>query len=185
MGSGGDMSRGLIRPVFDTIYCTALLVRARMPPSAVFAIFGYGLLMFASVKLLQPDFSYFTSERERRTGEFRRAHHRIKASAESIALIGGGAVEKSTVDRKLDAVLSIERIEQDKRMLWRPVSMFLTWSAPACITSGLRMVWSQGYGDDSVVMSKQGGTDLSSTGEYVQLLVNRSFMTFGSLLQVN
>eukprot|EP01051_Picozoa_sp_SAG22_P002443 SAG22_NODE_109_length_19706_cov_464.723772_8_plen_78_part_00 len=28
------------------------------------------------------------------------------------------------------------------------------------------------------------GTDLSSTGQYIQLLVSRSFRTFGSLLQV-
>ena len=29
------------------------------------------------------------------------------------------------------------------------------------------------------------GADLSSTGEYIQLLVSRSFMTFGSLLRIN
>ena len=57
-----------------------------------------------------------------------------------MALIGGGAAEKAVLDAKLDAVIAVERLEQDKRVLWRPVSMFLTWSAPQCITSGLRCV---------------------------------------------
>eukprot|EP01051_Picozoa_sp_SAG22_P002444 SAG22_NODE_109_length_19706_cov_464.723772_9_plen_157_part_00 len=67
------LDQGLIRPVFDTVYCTVLLVRASMPLSAVLAIFGYGVLMWGAVKLLQPDFSFFTAERERRSGEFRSA----------------------------------------------------------------------------------------------------------------
>ena len=53
-------------------------------------------------------------------------------------MMGGDAAEKATVDTKLERVISILQLEQDKRVFWRPVSMFITWSAPECITSGQR-----------------------------------------------
>ena len=56
---------------------------------SVLAIFGYVILGAVLTKLLQPDYSYFLAEKERRTGQLRSAHSRLKAAAESVAMIGG------------------------------------------------------------------------------------------------
>ena len=34
-------------------------------------------------------------------------------------------------------------------------------------------------------MQNQGGTDISSTGEYIEMLIQRSFGTFSTLLSLN
>lgn len=56
---------------------------------------------------------------------------------------------------------------------------------PEFVTQFLRMIWAQGYGDQTTIMRNQGGTDISATGEYIEMLIQRAFGTFSTLLSLN
>lgn len=66
-----------------------------------------------------------------------------------------------------------------------PFEWLFTYSVPSSITQALRLVWSLGEGSDSEIMANAAGTGLSSTGQYIELLTERAFRTFGSILELH
>ena len=118
-------------------------------------------------------------------GEFRSAHAKVKSGAELIALAGAGEAEKGLLNEKLAAVLKVERRLQNTMMRWNPIEWVMTWSVPQSITYSLRLLWSLGAGTNSEVMANADGTGLSSTGQYIESLIERAFRTFGSLLELH
>ena len=133
-GGRMGMSGGLIRPIVDTIYCTALLIQVRLPWNAMVAMWLYGLVGIGAVKFFSPDYSHFTAETERVEGEFRTAHARVKTNAEGIAFSNGGEIERSIVETKMDSMLSLARLQVWKRGLWGPINNFIMRGSPMLVT---------------------------------------------------
>ena len=71
MGSGGGRTQPLFRPIFDALYCSALLLQVQLPWTAMIALWGYGLLGLGMVQLLSPDFSRFAAMVESANGAMR------------------------------------------------------------------------------------------------------------------
>ena len=174
-----------MRPLFDAAYCTFLLIQVRLPGSAVLAMWVYGIFGIGVIKMLAPDFGGFQADGERLEGEFRSAHARLKSNAESVAFAGGSDAEKGIVTQKMEKVMRQAHKKNNARGRWRPIESFILYRMPEFVTSFLRMIWAQGYGDQTKIMETQGGTDISSTGEYIEMLIQRSFSTFSTLLGLN
>ena len=100
-------------------------------------------------------------------------------------MIGGAEIQNQMITRKLDTVLALESNFSNRLCLFEIANEFVTNMLPENMTYVLRMVWSMGQGGNDSVMQNQEGTDLSSTGEYIEKLVSRSFSTFGDLLGLN
>ena len=187
--SGGwQMSPGgIVRPVVDALYCTALLVQVRLPRSAMVAMWIYGLLGIGAVKFFSPDFSRFAAETEQFEGQFRSAHARVKGSAELIAFSQGGSFEKAIVERKMMRMLARSRDQLWRQGLWGPINNFVMWGSPMLVTDILKMVWSRDgqHGTTNDIMGNKGGTAISATGDYISALIARSFRTFTSLLRLH
>jgi ABC-type uncharacterized transport system fused permease/ATPase subunit len=180
MGGSG----GLIRPLVDTVYCTALLVQVKLPWNAMIAMWLYGLVGIGTVKAFSPDYSHFTAETERVEGEFRTSHAKVKTNAEAIAFLNGGEIERAFVEKKMGSMLSLARLQVWKRGLWGPINNFIMWGSPMIVTDILRMMWARDsqHGTTSDIMNNSSGTAISATGMYIESLIMRSFRTFSSLL---
>eukprot|EP01043_Picozoa_sp_COSAG02_P018071 COSAG02_NODE_833_length_16656_cov_42.746814_9_plen_1359_part_00 len=185
MGSGQNWGKGILRPICDAAYMTILLIRVRLPTIALLTIWGYGTVGILLIKAFAPDFSEFQRESSRSQGELRSAHARLKGDGELIALSGAGDVEKALLNAKLGKTLAVGRREANRRLLWMPFEWLFTYSVPSSITQALRLVWSLGEGTDSEIMANAEGTGLSSTGQYIELLTERAFRTFGSILELH
>ena len=85
----------------------------------------------------------------------------------------------------MDALIKQVHRRNNARGLWRPIESFVLYRMPEFVTQFLRMIWAQGYGDQTTIMNNQGGTDISSTGEYIEMLIQRAFGTFSTLLSLN
>lgn len=186
MGSGGaNWSKGIIRPICDAAFMTVLLIRVKLPKTALLSIWGYGTVGILLIKAFAPDFSEFQSETERTQGELRTAHARLKSDGELVALSGAGDVEKALLNEKLEETLAVGRRQANRKLWWTPCEWVFTYSVPGCITQALRLLWSLGEGTDADIMANAEGTALSSTGQYIELLTERAFRTFGSLLELH
>lgn len=128
---------------------------------------------------------HFVSEGERLEGDFRSGHVRLKSNAEAVAFAGGVEAEKAILNTKMDALIKQVHRRNNARGLWRPIESFVLYRMPDFVTQFLRMIWAQGYGDQTTIMNNQGGTDISSTGEYIEMLIQRAFGTFSTLLSLN
>ena len=89
-------------------------------------------------------------------------------------MIGGAEIQNQMITRKLDTVLALESNFSNRLCLFEIANTFVTNMLPENMTYVLRMVWSMGQGGNDSVMQNQEGTDLSSTGEYIEKLVSRS-----------
>jgi ABC-type uncharacterized transport system fused permease/ATPase subunit len=182
---GGGMAVGMIRPVYEAIYMTVLLVRIKLPREALVAMWAFGFGTILCIKFLAPDFSRFAAETEKSEGEFRAVHSRTKTCAEGIAFSNGGAPERVAAEEKMEAMLALQRAFVRQRGLWGPIDHFLRWGAPGQVQSFLRMMWANRYGSDDKVMSTAGGTDINATGTYISSLIMRSFQTYYSVFAMH
>ena len=66
-----SMTWMVLRPMFDAVYCTILLVRVRLPPIAMVTMFGYGIFGVGLIRLFSPDFKKIAQEQERLSAELR------------------------------------------------------------------------------------------------------------------
>ena len=137
------------------------------------------------VRIIARDAGHFVAEGERLEGDFRSGHVRLKSNAEAVAFAGGVEAEKAILNTKMDALIKQVHRRNNARGLWRPIESFVLYRMPDFVTQFLRMIWAQGYGDQTTIMNNQGGTDISSTGEYIEMLIQRAFGTFSTLLSLN
>lgn len=144
----------MLRPVFDALYCTFLLIRVQLPSGAchvvlfylfviespasdcntetlfaagVIAMWSYGIISIITIKLLQPDFANLVTEQERTTAEFRTAHDRASGAAESIAFAGtaGIKLEEAMVNEAHGQVLRLQHRTNDQQAVWSVISKFI------------------------------------------------------------
>ena len=142
----------VLRPVFDAVYCTLLLIRVQLPFAGVLAMWSYGVISVATIKLLQPDFAHLVTEQgashlalsplplifsyksekslcgaERTSAEFRTAHDRASGAAESIAFAGidGAKLEETMVNEAHDQVLRLQQRTSNQQAVWSVVSGFV------------------------------------------------------------
>lgn len=182
--SMSQMTQMVIRPIFDTAYCTVLLIRVQMPWNGIMAMFAYAIFGIGAIGLLAPDFRGDTSMQERLTAEFRSAHARVESNAEAIAFQDGGALEKDVVDARSNAVMEMLKKQNTKNQLWSVINTFMMWRAPYYIQQYLQLLWSQGEGTDKEVLADRGGTQMAETSAYVGSVISQSFMALTSTLQM-
>jgi ATP-binding cassette subfamily D (ALD) long-chain fatty acid import protein len=115
----------ILRPVFDAVYCTFLLVRVQLPFAGVVAMWSYGIISVLTIKLLQPDFADLVTEQERTMAEFRSAHDRVSGAAESIAFSDGGHLEETIVNEANAQVLRLQHRTNNQQAAWSVVSRFV------------------------------------------------------------
>ena len=197
----------VLRPVFDAVYCTMLLIRVQLPFAGVLAMWSYGIISVATIKLLQPDFAHLVTEQERTSAEFRTAHDRASGAAESIAFAGihGAKLEETMVNEAHEEVLRLQHRTNNQQAVWSVVSRFVmggmggrrgggggdrggggATNLQSMITQLLRFFWSTStQGTDGEVLSRRGGTQMAATSQFIGSLISQSFGTFSTLLSLN
>jgi ATP-binding cassette subfamily D (ALD) long-chain fatty acid import protein len=123
-----------MRPLFDAAYCTVLLVQVKLPPSAIIAMWAYGIFGIGMIKMFAPDFGHFISEGERLEGEFRSSHARVRSNAEAIAFAGGSDAEKAIVTVKIETLINQAHTKNNARGAWRPIESFVLYRIPEFVT---------------------------------------------------
>ena len=102
-GSNQHNAAGIVRPIYSAVVSTVVLVRVRVPVSALLVQTGYSLGTIFAIYFLSPD------SREAATGRFRRAHASVREHAESIAFSGGGLFEQRHADALMEPTFAISR----------------------------------------------------------------------------
>ena len=97
--------RKIVRPIMDTIYCTMLLIRIKMPIAGLAAMWGYGLVGLGLIQLMAPDFAHFEVEDQRLVASYRSAHDRVTDNSEAIAFLNGGRREEAIANEANARVL--------------------------------------------------------------------------------
>ena len=95
-GSNQHNAAGIVRPIYSAVVSTVVLVRVRVPVSALLVQTGYSLGTIFAIYFLSPDYHFFATEREAATGRFRRAHASIREHAESIRIQRRRAIRAAT-----------------------------------------------------------------------------------------
>ena len=108
-GSNQHNATGIVRPIYSAVVSTVVLVRVRVPVSALLVQTGYSLGTIFAIYFLSPDYHFFATSREAATGRFRRAHASIREHAESIAFSGGGLFEQRHADALMEPTFAISR----------------------------------------------------------------------------
>ena len=69
--SGGNQhnAAGIVRPIYSAIVSTVMLIKVRVPLSAMITMWLYSIGSISAIFLLAPDNGFIARERERRTGE--------------------------------------------------------------------------------------------------------------------
>ena len=125
-----SMTWMVLRPMFDAVYCTILLVRVRLPPIAMLTMFGYGVFGVGLIRLFSPDFKKIAQEQERLSAELRTAHERVEQNSEAIAFQDGGSAEERIANNASNSVMAFLHRENAARQKWAPTERFMMWRAP-------------------------------------------------------
>ena len=201
-----QMVRRVIRPLFDSVYCTILLIRVRLPLAGLAAVWLYGIVGLGLIRCIAPDFAMFTAvsrtqvsplpvtcvtavslaqEEERLMSDFRSAHDRVSSSAESIAFADGGKLEEEKANEANSNLLALLHKKNNQRAAWNATESFFLRRTPDFVTQVLRMFWSFGQGTDGQVLAVEGGTRMANTSSFIGSLINNSFDAASSMLQMS
>ena len=64
-GSNQHNAAGIVRPIYSAVVSTVVLVRVRVPVSALLVQTGYSLGTIFAIYFLSPDYNFFATEREK------------------------------------------------------------------------------------------------------------------------
>jgi ABC-type uncharacterized transport system fused permease/ATPase subunit len=146
----------VLRPVFNAVYCTVLLVRAQLPAVALFTMFAYGIGGVSLIRLVAPDFKKMTQEKERVQAELRSAHERVEQNAEAIAFQDGDSAEERIANQASGSVMSFLHRENAQNARWSAFNSFMMWRLTYYIQMSLQFYWSLGQGTDADVLADRG-----------------------------
>eukprot|EP01052_Picozoa_sp_SAG31_P005619 SAG31_NODE_249_length_19118_cov_47.456195_17_plen_209_part_00 len=122
-----------LTPLASAVVVTRLLFSAKLPAVAIGTIYLYACAGFLIQRYLAPDYATFAARISSKEGAFRRAHQRLIASAESIAMMGGETRELAVLDAQLGAI-STEVRRQD----WQKTRCVARTSTLACCLCRLK-----------------------------------------------
>lgn len=128
---GGD-STSIVQRIATLVY--ASFAAADFGAGALALVYLYGILSILVNTWLAAPIAPATYEAERREGDFRFAHIRVREYSESVAFYGGEDKEATSAERLFDAAFDAKMrliwvglpVLLPRQMLWVPVSRSLT-----------------------------------------------------------
>jgi len=170
-----------LAPVIDIFYNAYVLYRAigfRAVGSVGAWMIGGGLLL----RFVIPNFRENVRIMYKLEGRFRFVHNRLVTHTESVAFFGGDQVENEVVDEKFKKLSDHISMSQIQNLRFNLFNNFMIRQTPDLMSFALRMYYAMTYVTDASVASSGG--DISSTGEYVQQTVLRTFKSYGDMFDL-
>jgi len=178
-----DLWTALLRPTFDIAYNSVMLYRT-LGFAGVSYTTGYMVVAAYLMKFVVPNFKELQKAAFKLEGRFRFVHTRLKEHTESVAFFGGDEVVHGLMKKTFGDVCGHARTTVLETLRFNMFNNFLVRQTPDIMAFSLRMYYAMGFIKDSDVMDDSKGTKLSSTGEYIQQTIMRSFSSFGDALEL-
>eukprot|EP00942_MAST-04A_sp_MAST-4A-sp1_P002841 g2841.t1 len=170
-----------LAPFIDIFYNAFVLYRAvgfRAVSSVGAWMIGGGLLL----RYVIPNFRENVRKMYKLEGRFRFVHNRLVTHTESVAFFGGDQVENEVVDEKFKKLKEHISMSQIQNLRFNLFNNFMIRQTPDLMSFALRMYYAMTFVTDKSVANSGG--EISSTGEYVQQTVIRTFKSYGDMFDL-
>eukprot|EP00944_MAST-04C_sp_MAST-4C-sp1_P007501 g7501.t1 len=170
-----------LAPFIDIVYNAVVLYRA-VGLTAVSSVGGWMIGGGLLLRYVIPNFRENVREMYKLEGRFRFVHNRLVTHTESVAFFGGDSVENEVVDEKFKTLMDHISWSQLQNLRFNLFNNFMIRQTPDLMSFALRMYYAMTYVTDESVASSGG--EISSTGEYVQQTVIRTFKSYGDMFDL-
>ena len=170
-----------LAPVIDITYNVVVLYRT-LGGVAVMNVSGWMVGGGVLLRYFIPNFRENITKMYKLEGQFRFVHNRLVTHTESVAFFGGDAVEKDVVNERFQHLGDHIASSQAQNLRFNLFNNFMIKQTPDLMSFLLRMYYAMTFvSNESVAAS---GGSISSTGEYIQQTVIRTFKSYGDMFDL-
>ena len=170
-----------LAPVIDIVYNIIVLYRT-IGATGVGNVSGWMIGGGVLLRFFIPNFRENIRKMYKLEGQFRFVHNRLVTHTESVAFFGGDNVEKAVVNERFHKLAKHVVKSQKQNLRFNLFNNFMIKQTPDLMSFVLRMYYAMTYVTDESVA--ESGGKISSTGEYIQQTVMRTFKSYGDMFDL-